>query len=72
MAIELPWLDSVEQAKAPKRLPVVLNRDEIQAILLRLNGTPHLIASLLYGTGMRIMGACGCGCRMSISSAAKF
>lgn len=55
LAIELPWLDNVEQAKAPKRLPVVLNRDEIHAILLRLSGTPHLIASLLYGTGMRIM-----------------
>lgn len=55
LAMELPWLDNVEQAKAPKRLPVVLNRDEIQAILSRLGGTNHLIASLLYGTGMRIM-----------------
>jgi integron integrase len=51
----LPWLDNVEQAKAPKRLPVVLNREEIQAILSRLTGTHWLIASLLYGTGMRIM-----------------
>lgn len=55
LAIELPWLDNVEQAKVPKRLPVVLNRDEIQAILSRLTGTQWLIASLLYGTGMRIM-----------------
>lgn len=55
LGIELPWLENVQQAKAPKRLPVVLNRDEIQAILSRLNGTQHLIASLLYGTGMRIM-----------------
>lgn len=55
LAVELPWLDNVEQAKAPKRLPVVLNREEIQAILSRLNGTNWLIASLLYGTGMRIM-----------------
>jgi len=55
LAVELPWLDNVEQAKTPKRLPVVLNRDEIQAILSRLDGTPWLIASLLYGTGMRIM-----------------
>lgn len=55
LAIELPWLDNVEQAKAPKRLPVVLNRDEIQAILSRLAGTHWLVASLLYGTGMRIM-----------------
>jgi integrase len=55
LAVELPWLDNVEQAKAPKRLPVVLNREESQAILSRLNGTNWLIASLLYGTGMRIM-----------------
>lgn len=52
---ELPWLDNVEQSKVPKRLPVVLNRDEVQAILSRLSGTHWLIASLLYGTGMRIM-----------------
>jgi integron integrase len=55
LAIELPWLGNVEQAKVPKRLPVVLTRDEIQAILSRLTGTQWLIASLLYGTGMRIM-----------------
>lgn len=55
LAMELPWLDNVEHAKTPKRLPVVLNRDEVQAILSRLTGTHWLIASLLYGTGMRIM-----------------
>ena len=55
LAVELPWLDNMAQAKTPKRLPVVLNRDEIQAILSRLDGTLWLIASLLYGTGMRIM-----------------
>lgn len=55
LAIQLPWLDNVEQAKVPKRLPVVLNREEIQAILSRLTRTQWLIASLLYGTGMRIM-----------------
>jgi integron integrase len=55
LEVELPWLDNVEQAKAPKRLPIVLNRDEIQAILARLSGTNWLVASLLYGTGMRIL-----------------
>ena len=55
LAIELPWLDNVAQAKTAKRLPVVLNRDEVQVILSRLSGTQWLIASLLYGTGMRIM-----------------
>ncbi|MGH8475022.1 MAG: integron integrase, partial [Methylococcales bacterium] len=55
LGIELAWLDHVEHAKTPRRLPVVLNRDEMQAILSRLRGTYWLIASLLYGTGMRIM-----------------
>ena len=55
LEIELPWLDNVERAKAPKRLPVVLTRKEVQAVLSRLEGTQWLIASLLYGTGMRIM-----------------
>lgn len=52
---ELPWLDKVEQAKTPKRLPTVLTKSEVQAVLSRLSGTHWLIASLLYGTGMRIM-----------------
>jgi integron integrase len=55
LELVLPWLDNVEQAKAPKRLPVVLTRAEAQALLCRLEGTHWLIASLLYGTGMRIM-----------------
>ncbi|MFA4969813.1 MAG: integron integrase [Sulfuritalea sp.] len=52
---ELPWLDNVEQAKAPRRLPVVLTRDEVHLILSRLTGTHWLIASLLYGAGLRLM-----------------
>ena len=53
--IDLPWLDDVQKAKAPRRLPVVLSRDEVQRILARLDGMHWLIASLLYGTGMRLM-----------------
>ena len=34
LAMDLPWLDKVEKARAPKRLPVVLTRDEVQAVLL--------------------------------------
>ena len=53
----LPWLDNVERAKVPKRLPVVLTREEVMAVLTRLEGTHWLVASLLYGTGLRIMEA---------------
>ncbi len=55
LAIELPWLDKVEAAKTPKRLPVVLTRDEVMAMLSHLEGSHGLIAKLLYGTGLRIM-----------------
>ncbi len=57
LEIKLPWLDNVTQAKAPKRLPVVLTVSEVQAVLSRLTGTHALIASLLYGGGMRLMEA---------------
>jgi len=52
---ELPWLDNITQAKAPKRLPVVLTVSEVGALLGKLSGTHHLLASLLYGSGMRLM-----------------
>lgn len=55
LEIELPWLDNVTQAKAPKRMPVVLNKPEVQALLNRLDGTMWLIGSLLYGSGLRVM-----------------
>ncbi|MDO9052475.1 MAG: integron integrase [Gallionella sp.] len=55
LGIQLPWLDNVTQAKVPKRLPTVLTREEVQSVLARLDGTVWLIASLLYGSGMRIM-----------------
>ena len=53
--MKLTWLDNVTQAKAPKRLPVVLTRDEVQTLLSRLDGSMWLVASMLYGSGMRIM-----------------
>src|SRR4030067_2078107 len=54
---QLPWLDKVTQAKAPTRLPVVLTVAEVQAVLKGLRGTHWLVASLLYGAGLRLMEA---------------
>ncbi|WP_324780993.1 integron integrase [Thiobacillus sedimenti] len=54
---DLPWLENVERAKAPRRLPVVLTHEEVQAALSRLAGTHWLVAALLYGAGLRIMEA---------------
>jgi integron integrase len=57
LGMQLPWLENITQAKAPKRLPVVLTVSEVQALLSHLKGTHLLIASLLYGGGMRLMEA---------------
>ena len=53
--MELPWLDNIEHAKAPKRLPVVLTPFEVQAMLSRLQGQYWLVGSLLYGAGLRLL-----------------
>ncbi len=52
---ELPWLDAVVRAKRPQRVPTVLSREEVRSLLARMDGRAGLIASLLYGTGMRLM-----------------
>ena len=55
LAVDLPWLDNVVRAKRPQRVPTVLLRDEVQRLLAAMEGRPWLLASLLYGTGMRLM-----------------
>jgi len=41
---DLPWLDVVVRAKRPERLPIVLTRDEVRAVIFELDGTPRLMA----------------------------
>lgn len=53
----MPYVENIERAKRGKRLPVVFTRKEVEAVLARLNGTPHLVASLLYGSRLRLMEA---------------
>lgn len=55
LGTQLPWVDDVVIAKVPQRLPVVLTAREVRSLLHELNGTTALVASLLYGTGMRLM-----------------
>ncbi len=57
LQIELPWMDGVIRARRPQRLPVVLTREEVACVLAQLDGTLWLVASLLYGSGMRLMEA---------------
>jgi integron integrase len=52
---EVGWIDQVERAKRPKRVPAVLTRDEIHKIFAHLHGMSRLMAGLLYGSGLRLM-----------------
>jgi integrase len=52
---DLPWLDGVVRAKRPARLPVVLTRDEVRAVIRQLRGTSRLMAILLHGAGLRLL-----------------
>ncbi|MFA4948128.1 MAG: integron integrase [Candidatus Krumholzibacteriia bacterium] len=49
------WLDGIVKAKRPVRLPVVLAREEVRAVLGQMRGTPWLMASLMYGAGLRLL-----------------
>lgn len=51
---DLGQLDGVVHARRPVRLPVVLTRHEVRAVLNELSGAIALIASLLYGAGLRL------------------
>ncbi|TAK53982.1 MAG: integron integrase [Gammaproteobacteria bacterium] len=55
--VDLPWLENVTRATRPRRLPVVLTPEEVRAVIAHLSGHHWLIASLLYGSGLRLMEA---------------
>jgi integron integrase len=57
LGLELPWLDNITRAFRPKHLPVVLTPSEVREILSHLDGVSWLIATLLYGSGLRLMEA---------------
>jgi len=50
----LPWLDALDRAKRPARLPTVLTQAEVRRLLDAMRGTRWLMASLLYGAGLRL------------------
>ena len=55
LGINLPWMENVVRAKGSRRLPVVLSRGEVALLLRNLAGRNWLMASLLYGSGLRLM-----------------
>ncbi len=55
MRSELPWLTRVVRAPRRTRLPVVLTRDEVSSLIRQLEGPVRLVATLLYGSGLRLL-----------------
>jgi integron integrase len=55
LSIKLPWMENVVRAKQKRYLPVVLSQAEVAKLLRNLAGREWLMASLMYGTGMRLL-----------------
>jgi len=55
MRSEFPWLTRVVRAPRRTRLPVVLTRDEVSSLMRQLEGPVRLVATLLYGSGLRLL-----------------
>ena len=51
----LEWMNDIVRAQRPARLPVVMSRDEVSSLLSRLHGPVWLMASLMYGAGLRLL-----------------
>jgi integron integrase len=58
LKVDLPWLSDVVRAKKPRRLPVVLAREEVASVLGAMDGVPRLMCSLMYGAGLRVLECC--------------
>ena len=52
---EVGWLQGLVRAKGPARLPVVLNRSEVDLVLRQLTGVPRIACGLMYGSGLRLL-----------------
>ena len=52
---QLEWMNDIVRARRPVRLPVVLSREDVAALLSTLRGTVWLMASLMYGGGLRLL-----------------
>lgn len=55
LGVELPYVEGIERARRPARVPVVLTRAEAGRVLSRAGGAYRLMAGLLYGSGLRLM-----------------
>jgi len=52
---EVGNLGAVIRARTPRHLPIVMTREEVKAVLRCLDGSKWVMASLMYGAGLRLM-----------------
>jgi integron integrase len=57
LGLRVGWLATLVRAQGPRRLPCVLTRAEVRAVLGRLRGVERMVAALLYGSGLRLLEA---------------
>jgi integron integrase len=55
LAIDLDAFEEIVRATRPRRLPTVMTKSEVRAVLDRIDGVPALLALLLYGAGLRLL-----------------
>ncbi|MCA1849909.1 MAG: integron integrase, partial [Acidobacteria bacterium] len=58
LGVQLPWLEEFERAPCSRHVPVVLSPEEVRRVLVHLTGIHWLMASLLYGSGLRLLECC--------------
>ncbi len=54
LKIEIGWIEEIKRVERIKHIPVVFSRKEAKIILSHMKGVTRLIASLLYGSGLRL------------------
>ncbi len=57
LRMDMGWVEGLVRARSPIRLPVVLTKEQVGAVLQGLEGVPRLVGMLLYGSGLRLMEA---------------
>jgi integron integrase len=55
LGVSAPWIEHLERPRRSQHLPVVLTPEEARAVLAGMHGAPKLMASLLYGSGLRLL-----------------
>lgn len=55
LGMTAPWVEDLKRPKRKLSLPLVLTREEVGRILRNMDGVPGLMASLIYGSGLRLM-----------------